>query len=305
MSDLPTPAQVASVESSLANIGDLLRDTHNFSLGTLTTLFQLEEQPEIADENVWEVAGGMLFLGVVGCIPYVGALVAGVCAATYVLAQQEAAPAPTDFTGTLAEVSNWLDQSFEGAITQVDKYAANVPDNWQTVIETPGYAALTLAELADNPAPAKGTTDYDTLWSAAMVSVKRALWSKTLDQLFMVVEYGGMFGPSASGPTPAQVLGKLTSQSGDLGSYFPVYGQGTAYKANKKQLAYKRKGDIKEIPSSASSWIFTDNALGGPRPAGDSDTAFCIHADVLGTYDPVTGAWQTGTGWITKHLPFG
>jgi hypothetical protein len=273
-------------------------------LGRWKRLFQVEEEPDIPNENVWELAGSALFLGVVASIPVVGALVAGIGAAAYVLAQQETAPAPSDFKGALADVSDWLDASFEGAITTVDNYAADVAGNWDTEIEAPGYVPVTLADLADAPAPAKGTQDYDTIWQAAMTSVKRAMWQSTLNELFEIVEWGSSFDTPTVGSSPEDVFSKLADKAGNLACYYPVFGQGIRYFAKQKEIAYK--GNIgKAMPSGAASWIFSDDALGNPRPANETDTAFCTHADVFGTYDPVAGTWASGSGWITLHVPMG
>ena len=147
----PTPDQVTSVQQSLSNLDDLMRDTHNFSLDVVGTLFQLEEQQEVPDENVWVTAGELMFLGVVGCIPYVGAAVAGLAAATYVVAQGNTKPQSVDFNGSLAEVSDWMNDTFVGAISQIDTISQNVAQEWTTPFTAPGYPTVTPRRHRSSP----------------------------------------------------------------------------------------------------------------------------------------------------------
>lgn len=305
----PTPDQVASVQQSLQNIGSLLRDTHNFILGVIPTLFQVEEQTTMASTPLWQLAGASIFLGVVGCIPTVGALVAGVCGAVMVVAMGNTEPSTTDFGGTVADVSNWLDASFLQAIEQVDTLTANVVSNWDQSY-TIGGQTFTLGDLANNPVPALGTAAYDTLLQAARLSTQQALWGKTLDSLFMVVDFkpGGPIAPSYRGTSVADVKAQINanpSNLSDMTRLWVVSGAGTQYMGTLSRLAYNHGGDLSFMPSAVGDWIFLDDPLAVARPVADDHTAFFTHANVFGQYDPTTGNWIAGTGCITRHLPFG
>ena len=126
-----------------------------------------------------------------------------------------------------------------------------------------------------------------------------------LNKLFMVVDWGQSIVSPPHGKSPDDVRNQLANDADHLAWTFTICGQGTSWWGLRHQLAYNHGGDIKEMPAQIASWIFTDDALGNPRPAGDADTAFCTHADAVGTYDPTSGVWNEGTGWIAKHSPFG
>lgn len=187
MIDAPTAAQIAQVQTNLANMQALNDWLHSDGQDKIANAFALFAEGDLDPDTPLLLDIFSDIFAILGLIPGVGTAIAVAGTIMTSVVKEMAANPPGDLLGSFATFIDNFNAVWRAIDLQLAVYHDDVAGHWSDSFTAPDGSSATLSGLASESFPAETDPSFEQIGNAASAQFDRGLW------LAMFTHFGYMW----------------------------------------------------------------------------------------------------------------